>query len=92
VDDCPVKTNNPEVLATVYKKDKSALIAIASWAADDVNIKLKTDWKGLGIDPSKATITAPEVMNFQPKAEFKDGQEIKVEKGKGWMIVVREHD
>ncbi|HTI57457.1 glycoside hydrolase domain-containing protein [Mucilaginibacter sp.] len=92
VDDCPVKTNNPEVLATVYKKDKSALIAIASWAADDVNIKLQIDWKALGIDPPKATITAPEVMNFQPKAEFQDGQDIKVQKGKGWMIVVREHD
>lgn len=92
VDDCPVKTDNPEVLATVYKKDKSALISIASWAADDVNIKLKIDWKALDIDPSKATITAPEVRNFQSKAEFQDGQEIKVEKGKGWMIVVKEHD
>ncbi|QEC65724.1 hypothetical protein FRZ54_19185 [Mucilaginibacter ginsenosidivorans] len=90
VDDCPVKTNNPEVLATVYKKDKSALVSIASWAADDVNIKLKIDWKALGIDPSKATITAPEVKNFQPKADFQDGHDIKVEKGKGWMLIVTE--
>ena len=29
---CPVKQANEKVLATVYKKDKAALISIASWA------------------------------------------------------------
>lgn len=86
----PVKTNNTEVLATVYKKDKSALVAIASWAKEDTNIQLLIDWKALGIDPAKATITAPEVKNFQPKADFKDGQEIAVPKGKGWMLMIKE--
>jgi hypothetical protein len=86
----PVKTNNPEVLATIYKKDKSALVSIASWANDDVNIKLQIDWQALGIDPAKATITAPGVQNFQPAATFKDGEDIKVEKGKGWLLVIRE--
>ncbi|MDB5091250.1 MAG: hypothetical protein JWR09_5244, partial [Mucilaginibacter sp.] len=32
VENNPVKTNNPEVLATIYKKDHSALVSIASWA------------------------------------------------------------
>lgn len=33
VPDCPVKTDNPAVICTVYKKDKlAALISIASWA------------------------------------------------------------
>ena len=32
VDDCPVKTGRPDVLATVYKKNGSTLIALASWA------------------------------------------------------------
>ncbi len=90
VENNPVKTNNPDVLATVYKKDKSALVSIASWATDDVNIRLQIDWKALGIDPSKASITAPEVKNFQHAASFTDGQDIKVEKGRGWMIVIKE--
>jgi hypothetical protein len=90
VENNPVKTNNPEVLATVYKKDKSALVAIASWATDDTTIRLKIDWKALGIDPAKATITAPEVKNFQPAASFKEGQDINVPKGKGWMVVIKE--
>ena len=88
VESSPVKTNNPEVLATVFKKDRSALVAIASWAKDDVNIKLTIDWKALGIDPRKATITAPEVKNFQPAGSFRDGQEIPVQKGKGLLLVI----
>ena len=84
----PVKTNNTEVLATIYEKPGKALVSIASWAADDVNIKLKIDWKALGINPATATIIAPEVKNFQHGAKFKDGQEIKVEKGKGWLLII----
>ncbi|MCO5949492.1 glycoside hydrolase domain-containing protein [Mucilaginibacter flavidus] len=84
----PVKTNNPEVLATIYKKPGKVLVSIASWAADDVNIKLKIDWKALGLNPATATITAPEVNNFQQGAKLKDGQEIKVEKGKGWLLII----
>jgi hypothetical protein len=90
VDNNPVKTNNTEVLATIYKKNKSALVSIASWAADDTTIHLQIDWKALGIDPAKATITAPGVKNFQPAASFKDGQDIKVDKGKGWMLIIKE--
>ncbi|HVV56504.1 MAG TPA: glycoside hydrolase domain-containing protein, partial [Mucilaginibacter sp.] len=71
-------------------KDKSALVSIASWAKEDVNIHLLIDWKALGIDPAKAAITAPAVKNFQPAAEFKAGQEIPVQKAKGWMLIISE--
>ncbi|MBS1527259.1 MAG: hypothetical protein JST19_16520 [Bacteroidetes bacterium] len=86
----PVKTDNPSVLATIYKKEKSTLVAIGSWAESDVNTRLNIDWKALGIDPANATITAPEVKNFQPAAEFKPGQDIPVSKGKGWMLIIKE--
>ena len=58
VDDNPVKTDNDKVLATIYKKKGKTLVSIASWANDDVNVQLKIDWKKLGIDPLKATISA----------------------------------
>ncbi len=90
VENSPVKTNNAEVLATVYKKDKCALVSIASWAKTDVAIRLQIDWKALGIDPSKAIITAPEAKNFQPAASFQAEQDINVAKGKGWLIVIKE--
>jgi hypothetical protein len=88
-ENCPVKTNNEKVLATVYKKNGSTLISIASWADSDVNIKLDIDWKKLGINPAKATITAPEVLNFQPAKMFTVKDEIIVPKGKGWLLIVQ---
>ena len=88
-ENCPVKTNNDKVLATVYKKNGTALISIASWADADVNVKLNIDWKKLGINPSKATITAPEVLNFQPAKTFTAKDEITVPKGKGWLLIVK---
>ncbi|WP_345157797.1 glycoside hydrolase domain-containing protein [Flavobacterium ginsengisoli] len=88
-ENCPVKTNNDKVLATVYKKNGTALISIASWADADVNVKLNIDWKKLGINPAKATITAPEVTNFQPAKTFTTKDEITVPKGKGWLLIVK---
>ena len=63
---CPVKTSDSSVLATVYKKKGMALISIASWAAASTQVQLKIDWKALGIDENKATITAPAIKDFQP--------------------------
>ncbi|MES2005218.1 MAG: glycoside hydrolase domain-containing protein [Bacteroidota bacterium] len=87
-DNCPVKTTNDKVLATVYKKEGSVLVSIASWATDDTEVQLNIDWKKLGIDPAKATITAPAMQNFQPAATFSATDKIKVEKGKGWLLLV----
>jgi hypothetical protein len=89
VDTNPVKTNNDKVLATVYRKAGKAMIAIASWADNDTAIKLNIDWKALGIDPAKASITAPGITNFQPATKFAVGSDINVPKGKGWLLVIQ---
>ena len=89
-DNCPVKTDNKKVLATVYKKKGAALISIASWADEDVNVQLKIDWKKLGLNPSKVTVTAPEIKNFQPQNVFVLNGNIPVKKGKGWLLIVKE--
>jgi len=88
-ENCPVKTDNAKVLATVYKKNGSALVAIASWAAADTTVKLNIDWNKSGIDPSKVTITAPAVKNFQPARTFSANDAIPVEKGKGWLLIIK---
>lgn len=89
VENNPVKTNNEKVLATIYKKKGKVLISIASWADDNAEIQLKMDWGKLGIDPLKATITAPEIKNFQSAKTFKIDERIPVEKGKGWLLIVK---
>ncbi len=88
-DNCPVKTSNNKVLATVYKKGGKALISIASWAEADTTIQLTIDWKALGIDASKATITAPEIKNFQQAETFRLNDAIPVTKNKGWLLIIQ---
>ncbi|NLF09047.1 MAG: hypothetical protein GX594_13865 [Pirellulaceae bacterium] len=87
---CPVRTGNTDVPATVYTKPGSTLISLASWAKEPVKCRLEIDWKSLGLDPAKAKLTAWEVENFQPAAEFAPGDEITVQPGRGWLLVLHE--
>jgi hypothetical protein len=92
---CPVRTDNPAVLATVYLKkgaggkNGAALVALANWAGQDTTIKLRIDWQRLDIDPLHAVIEAPEVKDFQWARTFGADEAIPVEKGKGWMVIIR---
>ena len=87
---CPVKTDNGSILATVYRKKGAALVSIASWAAQDTTVVLHIDWDLLGIDRSRAVIEAPEVRDFQPGRTFGIDEPIPVQKGKGWLLIIRQ--
>jgi hypothetical protein len=89
-DNCPVRTSNPQVLATVYKKKGAALISIASWAPATQSVQLQIDWAKLGIDSSKAVLMAPAVKNFQPAKTFSLREPVSVEPGKGWLLIVKQ--
>ncbi|MEI9958812.1 MAG: glycoside hydrolase domain-containing protein [Ferruginibacter sp.] len=88
-DNCPVKTDNAKVLATVYKNKNSATVSIASWAAADTTIKLNIDWEKLGIDKNKATITIPEINNFQKTQTINADGTLLVEKNKGYLLLIK---
>jgi hypothetical protein len=88
---CPVKTNNEKVLVTVYKKKGFALLSLASWADSTAQVKLQIDWNALGINESKAVITAPAIEDFQPQHSFAKDDMITVEKNKGWLLMVKEN-
>lgn len=87
VENSPVKTDNDKVLATVYKKKGKVMIAMASWAEEDVVVKLKIDWKALGLDESKVRLKAKAMKGFQEEKEFGIGDGIAVKKGKGWLLI-----
>lgn len=84
----PVKTSRSDVLATTYRGNRRALVAIASWAHQPVQASLEIDWKALGLDPAHASIAAPAIENFQPATTFTPGQPIPLEVGKGWLLVI----
>jgi len=90
VENCPVKTNRPDVLATVYKKDGAALVSIASWAKEDVSVQLTMDWKALGLNPAKTSLIAPEIKAFQQSFNIKPTDSFVVPKGKGFLLILKE--
>jgi hypothetical protein len=85
----PVRTDRADVLATSYVRPGRALIAIGSWAPGVVSLHLAIDWRALGMDPARATLTAPAIENLQEAATFAPDQPIPVAPGRGWLLVLR---
>ena len=88
--DCPVQTNHPDVKATAYVKSTQTLISIGNFSDKELNINLSIDWKALGLDPSKVTLEAPFVKDFQEARTFNLNDPIPVKGKQGWMLIVRE--
>lgn len=86
---CPVKTDNPAVLATSYVKTGKVLVSLASWAPDTAQCSLSVNWSSLGLDTAKVMIDAPFVKNFQEARTFKVGERIPVAPGKGWLLEIQ---
>jgi len=86
---CPVRTDEPDILTTVYLKPGEALVALASWAEETKQVKLKVDWEKLGLSPEQAVIEAPAVADFQLAARFKPTERIPVEPAKGWLLIIK---
>ena len=86
---CPVKTGSKDILATAYVKKDKVLISIASWAKKSERCRLEIDWDFLGLDKNQAQLLAPAIQDFQDSAIFKPSDEIPVEPGKGWILILR---
>jgi hypothetical protein len=88
----PVRTGRKDILATVYKKRESLLIALASWAPESVECRLDIDWTAIGMDEENTVLEAPYAKDFQNAAVFLPSEDIPVEKGRGWLLVLRKKD
>ena len=84
----PVKTNNQEVLATVYAREGRAMIALASWAKEPVKVRLGIDWAALGLDPANASLEAPAIADFQGGMIMSPGDEIEIAPGQGFLLIL----
>ncbi|MFK1816248.1 glycoside hydrolase domain-containing protein [Bacteroides fragilis] len=84
----PVKTGRNDILATSFVKDGKVMIAIASWAKKDSDIKLQIDWEKLGIDADKARLTAPDIKGFQEGFSLSPKDKIKLPKDKGFIFIL----
>jgi len=87
---CPVRTADPAILATVYRKPDSLLIALASWNPQDVpELDLSIDWTGLGFDSRDMELRAPAMAGWQAEALYKPGQGFPVAANAGSLLILR---
>ncbi|HVN82694.1 MAG TPA: glycoside hydrolase domain-containing protein, partial [Terriglobia bacterium] len=88
VPNCPVKSSHPYILATAYVRNDKTLVAVASWAKDEVRCHLAFDWKTLRLEASKCRIKAPAIAGFQEAASYAPEEEIIVPPGRGWLLIL----
>ena len=87
---CPVTTDNPQVKASVYRKQGRTLIALASWAPQRTEVKLTINWEALGLTARKTRLWAPECGGFQSAAVFTPEAAVPLEPNKGWLLLATE--
>jgi len=84
LDEVPVRTDNPEVLATAYVRDDGVLIVLGSWSDEDEVVEVTLDLVGLEIEgPVRAW--APAVEELQSEAEVDLGA-VPVPAGQGLFL------
>ena len=88
--DCPVRSSYPDVKVTAYVKPQETLLAIGNFDMKDQTIRLDYNWEALGIDPSKAILYAPEIVDFQQEQTFGINENIPVGSKKDWLLIVKE--
>lgn len=88
-DACPVKTDDESVKATAYVHfGERVAIAVASWAAHEVEVRIDLDWAAVGLEPDQVTISVPAIDFFQEAMADVSLNSVPVAPDKGWMIVV----
>ena len=88
--DCPVRTDNADILATVYRKPGRCFIALGSWASTETLVHLQIDWKALRLDPVRSVLFAPAIEGMQSPKQWRPGDAIPVSPKRGWFLVLDE--
>ena len=87
LDDAPVTTDHPRVLATSYVRPDGILIALASWSDDAETVSVAVDWNALGVAPG-VHAHAPAVEGLQAAAKV-DLSQVRVPANQGLFVIVR---
>jgi hypothetical protein len=86
LENAPVRTDHPRVLATTYARSDAVLIALASWFGTDEVVELSVDFEALGLG-ADIRAYAPAVEGLQAEAEV-DLSAVRVPAGQGLFVVV----
>jgi hypothetical protein len=86
LDDAPVTTDHPRVLATTYVRPDGLLVALASWSERDEDVRLTLATGTLG-DMLELRAHAPAVAGLQEAAEV-DVSRVRVPANQGLFVLV----
>ncbi|WP_347110063.1 glycoside hydrolase domain-containing protein [Paenarthrobacter sp. S56] len=84
--EAPVKSSHPDVPATVWQKDGKAVVALASWAGETVDVQLNFDAGSAHL--AGAGMEAPAIEGFQSSAKYKAGQTLTIEPNRGLLLTI----
>ena len=84
--DSPLKSDNEEVLPTIYVLKDKAVVVLANWTADPTACRLSVDTEALGFTPSKASL--PEMKGIQDARKVNLNGYIQVEGNQGLFILL----
>lgn len=84
----PVRTDNSNLFATVYKSEKMAIIAIANWGNESHVGRLYIDWEKLGLNPQQVKARMPFIQEFQDERNVNLTEPIRVKGKQGNLIVI----
>lgn len=84
---CPVKTDNPNIPATVYIHGDKALVVLANWTDLPQTANITLDEQLLGFKP--VSYTLPEIRNMQWEGKLPALKQCEL-MGRGGMIILLE--
>jgi hypothetical protein len=84
---CPVRTDHPDVLATVYETPDRVAVALASWHAHTAVVKLKARADRLA-GRRFARLVAPAIEGFQGALRVSMDDSVAVAPGKGLLFLL----
>ena len=84
----PLKSDNDMVKATLYAGKDRSILAVAGWGDKEQNCSLKLDWKALGYDASKCSISIPAIKDYQKAGSLASLEKLTIPSGKGYLIVI----
>lgn len=82
----PLRSDNEEILPTVYVKKDKAVIVVANWTDHPLACRLSLDTDALGFTPSKVSL--PEMKGIQAAGQVDLSGSIQVEGNKGLFILL----
>jgi hypothetical protein len=85
----PIRSENPATQATIYKSHDEVLISVANYTDKLQRTHFKIDWNALSMLPDEVTTEIPEITEFQDKKSVNLKNDLDIEAGKGYMIVIR---